>query len=540
MIKVLIVDDEHLVRIGLRMSIDWQENGFELLDEASNGKMALEIIEDKKPDIVITDIKMPGMDGIELIKKIREGNSLIKFIVLSGYNDFELVREAMKLGAVDYLLKLSLKPENLLEILKKVKEAIENENKKNEDSIHISRSININIDYIKDEFFKRIFSNGVQNADELYSEFGKCLKVRDSTLTVILAAIDFVSLQNILGKYKDKEQFKTSLRNVIKEYLGGFADNEVVNINPKEYALIINIKNDHKMIERICTGLNEMINLVFSIRMRFGISCECNGFNEIDRGYAEARLAAEQAFYIPSRTIAFCMNKEGELNRNLPLDELNERIGKIYKALGSLNEESIEYEVRSFFFMIAQYQPMPVQKVIEIMEEIVFNTAQILRSSNITWKDVSEKYRSIFYVLSDMDSIAFAEEYMTSALKAAMSSIASAGSKTDREEIKKVIRFLENNYKKNISLGTVAELVNLNEAYLSYVFSKEMGKTFTDYLTEVRIEKAKEYLKTSNLKVYEISEEVGYNDEHYFNKVFRKTTGKTPLEYRRENKNNTL
>lgn len=222
MLKIVIVEDETLVRIGLKSILNWEEEGYEIVGEGDSGVSGLELIRKTNPDIVITDIKMPGMDGIEMMQKALKINNNLKFIVLSNHNEFHLVREAMKLGAKDYLLKLEIKAEVLTKILSNIKREILTELNSEDKSTFMEDQIRENKTILRGEFFKDLFSNILANDEQIHEKarnLGIELHERQFACALIKANYGKIS-ENY--SYEDMKPLDISIQNILEEISNEF------------------------------------------------------------------------------------------------------------------------------------------------------------------------------------------------------------------------------------------------------------------------------------------------------------------------------
>ncbi len=380
--KVFLVEDEIIMREGIRNNIDWEKEGLEFVGEASDGELAYPLIQDSKPDILITDIRMPFMDGLELSRRVKEEMPDIKIIVLSGYDEFEYAREGIRIGITEYLLK-PIDGNKLLEAVKRVAQLIRSEQESQLES--------------KSGTEKELQENS--QAEQERAALQRPLVEPESELGVL----EVGKLDRRVAERFLKTGLKSEVSNFIDDYFASF-------------------------------GINNIQSLLF-------------------RQYVTTDM-----YFTAVSTLEGLGYENGELAKHCG------EIRDINKVLSSV-ESNKEY----------------LKKVL--------TTAVDLREA------VSrKKYHSLL------------------------------------EEAKSYIQ--QHFDDANISLNSVAASVNLSPNHFSSIFSQEMGKTFVEYLTSVRMEKAKELLRTSSMKSAEIAYAVGYKDAHYFSYLFKKNQDCTPKEYR--------
>lgn len=408
--NILVVDDDNIIRKGLKKLIERLSEGYEVIADFKNGRDALEYIRDNQAevDLVVTDIKMPKMTGIELIEKVNEECEKVPlFIVLSGYDEFSYVRDSMKLGACNYLLK-PIKTEELEKVLQEVENRIDE--KKNKESI-----IKISLDILKKDFFKKI----------LFSK-------RDMEINSDSILLDNIQLD---------ENYVYKLI-VVKKF-----DKNSVIVN---YVKMITEK--YKCIEHMVFNLKNSVYILFYFNKKL--------VDSID----------EITDFISDNTDMFL--SEGISPCILETTEEVWELRKQAEIIKNINDNI--------------YSNNKIQKYYLGNSE---KLTEILREANNT---------------SNNTAIRLAKEYIV------------------------------NNFNKNITLKDVADEVFLSQNYLSELFKKETGEGFYDFISKYRIRKAKEILITTNLKIYEVAQKVGYNDSITFGRAFKKITGVTPNSFRND------
>ena len=411
--RIIVVDDDKIIRMGLIKILNKLFEDHDVVGDFQNGALALDYLKENEGqvDLVITDIKMPVMTGIELVKSsINELKSPPLFLVLSGYDEFTYVRDTMKYGAFNYLLK-PIKKDELKRVIEEVEIKLQELKKKD-------KIINKSIELIKKDFFKHLlFSNSETN-----------LKIDKSLLENIQLDEDYYYKMIVVPINKDDKQLGTKL---LREYI-----KEITNFNDK--------------IEHLHFYFDDNVYIVF-----------CFNINEIDAINSITKEIDEATdIFIKSNMSVFilkCTEKVWELRE----------YSKIVKKV----KENMMYAKK-----IKKYYIEDLNELSEILED--------------------DK-----------------NEYSATSIKLA-------------------IKFITNNFNKNITLKDVADEVFLSQNYLSELFKKETGEGFYEFLSNYRIKRAKEMLITTNLKIYEVAESVGYNDSITFGRAFKKITGTTPNSFR--------
>lgn len=300
MYKVMIVDDEMLARIGMKSLIAWNNNGFELVGEYENGKLALEAARTIKPDIIITDIKMPQLSGIELIRNLKQEGFNIKYIILSSYDDFIYVKEAMKLGAEDYILKLEMEPDILLNLLKKTAEKIELECNKNSSY----RKIDLNI--LKDNFIKDLLIGNVVETGEIVEnlkQLNLCLPEKQ----LFVLYIKIINTSSYLHyNEQDLSIMNYSIINILDEIIMNYGTGYACEIRGWEYSIILSfrlaLENHEKepdiLKEKLIKNIEELLADLLNLKVRIGVSTIFNEYNKMNIGFKEALNSYSKHEYI--------------------------------------------------------------------------------------------------------------------------------------------------------------------------------------------------------------------------------------------------
>ncbi|MDD4493148.1 MAG: response regulator [Eubacteriales bacterium] len=523
MYEVLIVDDELLVREGIKNSIDWEKNNFNIPKEAYNGSEAWNIIEASPIDVVITDIKMPGMDGIELIRKIRQLSKSIEIIILSCYNDFHYVQEALKLGACDYLFKLDMLSEDILKALQKAVERIMNQQSASNRIKALQKTISENISVAKEAFIIDMINGKKVSREEFLSiavELG--IKLDYNNLTIAIIKVDDLDSMIQNGFSGNEYSAKYSIMDTLRRTLTEYDKVEAVYKSIDEFLLLMNVEqgNSEKKRYKYC---NEILSRVvadleeeFPLRVTAGTSKRLWSLENLRIALKECAYAADKRYFTGTGRVIyyedFVQLKEiGETEISFMLNEIR-------------NCGSGEYirSIKHIFGKIKLSYNCSMEDVIEISSNIV---SILLKNISNHDSVIEELYKSEPYIYSSIYKINRINDIEAYLCQIA-SKIEDLLTQRYRNEIILATRYIEKNLgKPDLSLGEVAASVNLSKNYFSKIFKKNLGINFIDYLTSERIARSEELIRTTNLKVYQIAGEVGYSDWRYLCKIYKKRTG---------------
>lgn len=525
MYKVLVCDDEKWIRKGIIAKIQYHKFNFLQIDEAIDGKEALEIIENERPHIVITDVKMPNMTGIDLLKKTKELYPEIKFIIISGYAEFEYVQEAINLGAKGYILK-PIVDDNLVSNLNKVIDELNQERKIN--SLISSKDELVKIN---EEFKLEIYINEVMRLaeDSSYnyeqSFIHKYIKVGSKFMMALIRVPIDAAVKPL-----DTMFVKDKLVNLLKEKA---EDNNAVMVNDAsdvhQIFVISSGSNELELkrsLEEYVTASVTKIKKMLNIQLIVALSGLTDKLCSLM--YKQARSAIELRI----------INNSKWLYRYSDLDK--NKIKKFYypeqklKVLSKCIEDGDfknSYIMLREIFSFNEYQVNNCEYIHFLISECisvmvkVCNKKEIEVTSVIPFKllmpDKISNYCSIDTILKDIGD--------------AISSIIESGTGCNyyaKDIIAKSKEYIDEHYGEELTVNALAKKFLINPNYLSNLFSKETGFTITKYITKVRMRKACELLKETSINIADVSGSVGYQDPQYFYRVFKKEMSITPAEYR--------
>ena len=539
-IKVFLVEDEMVIRRGIKNSIDWEKEGYIFCGEASDGELAYPMIIKEKPDILITDIRMPFMDGLELCKLVKKELPNIKILILSGYDEFDYAKEAIRLGVTEYLLK-PISSGKLLEALNGVSESIRRE-KEDKDLVRkYMEEMRENTEHEKQKFFEQMIAGNLSMADAL--ETGKKYEMNLSAGMYNLLLFRFTLGEEnrksgeLLGEAEYAIEKLTERLEYVFEFQRGV----------EGWAFLLMADNEEQMSERVkelSKDLEEIMKNYSTIAYFGGIGQSVarlmgleESFREAERALA-ARFTMELNRIISVEDIRMAQNVDtlddieitsfGEIEKTRTMlekflnngaeDEIDEFVDVYINELPEENLKSVL--MRQYIIMDAYIVMMSFCEKIEGIEGEMQAQSEELKNSMKTIQTLEEIKNYIRMLLKKIIGV---RDTISGRRYSDIIEIA-------KDQIRKTYMSDE------ISLNTIAAEVGMSPSYFSSIFSKEMGKTFVEYLTEIRMDRAKELLMCSSMKTSEIGYEVGYKDPHYFSYIFKKTQNCTPKEFRARGK----
>lgn len=539
-IKVFLVEDEMVIRRGIKNSIDWEKEGYIFCGEASDGELAYPMIIKEKPDILITDIRMPFMDGLELCKLVKKELPNIKILILSGYDEFDYAKEAIRLGVTEYLLK-PISSGKLLEALNGVSESIRRE-KEDKDLVRkYMEEMRENTEHEKQKFFEQMIAGNLSMADAL--ETGKKYEMNLSAGMYNLLLFRFtLGKENrksgeLLGEAEYAIEKLTERLEYVFEFQRGV----------EGWAFLLMADNEEQMSERVkelSKDLEEIMKNYSTIAYFAGIGQPVARLRELEESFREAERALAARFtmelnrIISVEDIRMAQNVDtlddieitsfGEIEKTRTMlekflnngaeDEIDEFVDVYINELPEENLKSVL--MRQYIIMDAYIVMMSFCEKIEGIEGEMQAQSEELKNSMKTIQTLEEIKNYIRMLLKKIIGV---RDTISGRRYSDIIEIA-------KDQIRKTYMSDE------ISLNTIAAEVGMSPSYFSSIFSKEMGKTFVEYLTEIRMDRAKELLMCSSMKTSEIGYEVGYKDPHYFSYIFKKTQNCTPKEFRARGK----
>ncbi len=530
--KILIVDDEELVRKAIVSKLDWAGIGFGEVEQAEDGEQALEIALKFKPDIVLTDIRMPFMDGLELAECLKTQLPQTKVIILTGHDEFEYAQDAIKAGVMDYILK-PVHAAALRELMEKARSILDNEHEEKEKLYKLKIQLHQSLPLLKDKFLISLVNNSFQEKElEKKLEY---LDIRFSweSFIVCVSEIDNLNVLAESSSAEDTELLMFSFLNIASELLGSsgmvfndFNNRQIVLYNFPPVA-------EHSDLNRLYTILEEIRNNLakyFNITVTTGIGREVGSLRDIHRSYQDALHVLDYKIIMGKNRI-YDIRDLGYRKSEMfyPIDGINELLSKI-KLEGI---EEVTQCTEGFFNELMEKKNISPDNIKIILSELINGAQKII----MEMKDESKVQAAIdFGIYEEIGKYETLEEmkavvvhYLSGISKA----IHAARNSRNLQIINKAKQYIDNSYKQDdLSLNQVAALVSVSPGYLSILFRKETNQTFIEYLTMVRMEKAKGLLKTSSLKSYEVAYNVGFSDPHYFSLSFKKYTGVTPSDYK--------
>lgn len=515
--KVFLVEDESITREGIRDKVDWQANGFEFCGEAPDGEIALPLLQATKPDVLITDIKMPFMDGLQLSKIVRERLPETKIIILSGHDEFEYAQEAIKIGVTEYLLK-PVTIQDLHQTLQKIVVQLEKERKEQEAIQKLQKQVKENQAALREKLLLNIVVGAISPTEAFEESHRLGL---DIIAKCYLVSIVKTQLSDRSDQF-DYEEYKC-IQQVVLELVKNNPDVFLLQKDWEELVLVFK-GNAPEFVE------DEQKHLVRSIEQavkgtRYQLSIGTGNYQkrltDIHQSFLEALISLRNASD---------ENGAPQIDRT-ELLKVDKSAIENYLRCG-LKEDFSEF-FDTYLQPLGKTAPRSYFIKNYILAEIILSTAKLVDELGGETDQIIPQLNAIETISANITNMEQLKEQVHNIMLKALVFRDSQAKSQYTDIIQQVKEYIAENYPNpDLSLKEVAACINLSASHFSVVFGQEMHQNFKEYLIELRLQKAKELLRTTNLRAAEIAYMVGYGDPHYFSSVFKKNMGLSPTEFR--------
>lgn len=538
MIKLFLAEDEIAMRDGIKKHINWAEAGIDFCGEAGDGELAWPMILEQKPDIVLTDIKMPFMDGLQLSKLIRKELPETRIVILSGYSEFEYAQAALRLGVTEYLLK-PVTPRKLKEVIVRIAASIEEEKKQREARVDLL----LEEEREKDEHNRRKMFRSLISGDMTSHDL---LEMADSIGMRLTAP--FYRLILIYVKYDSDYRRQEAVEQLLENNADSLEACYLFEHSVDSMAALITGKSMEDLdakLEELLEKATASIKSVGKLQYFISTGHPVQHLSEIREAYHDAYQTASCRFFaapdqiVSSDTPIRKLLREDNpnpINTDKALQNGNLRtIWESFLKTGTL-PETADF-VRNVFSSLGEENTQSVLFLSYLTMDCYFCMAAFLKELGADPDEISSRVGDINTVMGSLNTSDDARRYLTDYLEEVIRTRDSSVSGRNNQAFEKAVAFIDEHYTdRDMSLNLAAAEAGLSPNRFSAQFSREMGVTFMEYLIGKRIELACELLMTTDLRSFEIADRAGYNDPHYFSATFKKIKGMSPREYRRRGK----
>jgi two-component system response regulator YesN len=532
--KIMIVDDEEEIRLGIIKKIDWKANGFIVVGNAENGQEALEKAERLQPDVIMTDIKMPFMDGLELGKKLVELMPSTKIIVFSGYDDFEYAHKAIKINVVEYVLK-PINSVELIEVLKRLREQLDREYSEKRNLENLYKYYIKSLPVIREQFLVGAIEGKVteerwkEQSEDLGIDFSfKYINVAllhaDGTLESEEGSNDFIQKESTL--------VPISIKNIVDETMNKYC--KFVSFLYSDMIVVIGNFQKEEDIVYFINGINEVCKIyehIMSLKISAGIGYTYSKISQISSSYRTARNALDYRFILGTGKAICIDDVEPDNSIQLRFDEEEERA--MLNSIKIASEDEITMVIDNLFKKFEDLL-LPFNQYRVYIMEIMTSLLKLVQTYKLEMNDVFGRDFNCYNYLDSFESIHEVKKWLIQKAIKVNVYIKRERINSSMLLIEKAKEYIKGNYSDcDISVEKLCSKLHVSPTYFSTIFKKETGMNFVNYLTAVRLEEAVKLLNTTDYKTYMIAEKVGYPEANYFSYVFKKEFGVSPSKYRK-------
>lgn len=526
--SVLLVDDEEDVFQVIMKKLDWESMGFSIAGYARNGVEALEMAEELQVDVVMTDIKMPYMDGLTLCKKLKELYPKLKVIIFSGFDEFEYAKEAIKIEAEEYILK-PINANELREVFERIRNNLDREmdEKRNVDKLrdYYTKSLPI----LQENFYTSLIDGRI--SEDLIESYARKYQIELNGPYYVVAVLHISTSSLAENTDMDSVLLAVSVQRLMEEQLEGKWNSRIMTYL-RDVMIIAQlpyeetITNFTDTMDKLC----KMAKRVFNACVTAGIGYLCDSPAQLPASYQGAKSASShRVIYGNTRAINIA-----EINPHENADASWEEpfIKKILKKIKLGSEEELRDAIQELVTYMTN-NTMSLQKYWLLVMELVTEMFRFGANNQMNLEDIVGENSDIYAQITKLDSPQTLGQWLFEKCSELQKHVLHERQDTTKAFVEKAVEYVHEHYAdQNLSIETICSYLNVSAAYFSTIFKKETGKTFINYLTDYRMEKALELLMTQNEKTYIIAEKVGYSDPNYFSYAFKKQFGMSPSKYK--------
>ncbi|GIP53201.1 response regulator transcription factor [Paenibacillus vini] len=524
MLQVMLVDDEPLVHHHLGAMSDWKSHGFELSGEAYSGSMALQAMEQSQPDIAIIDVNMPGMNGVELQRTIREHYPAVKTIMLSSYDDYDYVRECLRNGAVDYLLKHRLDEQSLITILKKAEQELQEEAKQLGSRVAGGEADEgKGMESVRESVAQMLI--GVPGAAQTLEEDIRQSRLFANSVRFAAAAVQIVPFR-LLTESRSDMQINRLVRQaveLVQQSLGDPAERMAVYVENGRLGVVFAFKERSEQAAaseaaRLMSNVSHSLELFLNLKCIYAVGHICGSMSKLEASYR----GAERSIDASSSSL-----KEEDRGSSSPRLSLTiEEQKQLLLSIERLDKEEVHRLISAVFTSIRKL-PLHSQSVQMVVSELLS-----IGEKTVPMDDAAAVGLPSREELENIGSMAEIEQWLLTYFESLLDRLRERqASGPYSRHVSQAIMLILERYQSYITLELAAGAIGLNTSYLSRIFKEETRMTFSEYVNRVRIDASCKLLESGRFTVKQISSQVGFTTYNYFFKVFKESTGMTPHAY---------
>lgn len=545
MYKLILVDDEEEVRQGILEKIEWDKHGFEIAGEAENGLEALEIAEKVIPDIVITDIKMPFMDGLTLAERFHEKYPTTKIIILTGFDEFEYAKKAIQLNVVEYILK-PISSKELTNVLDKIKTKLDEEVAQKKDIEALKESYRKSLPLLREKFLISLINSELAREEIMGEARNYGLRIDGKGFAVALinpgnndkpvAAGNVYELneQENPGALSDRVLSRIAVLNICKEIMDRYNSGIVFLHNDNIALIFISQENDRDAVTgeilQILEEIRVYIQKYHGFTVTIGLGSFCNDIICLNQSYKNAVNALDYSVVLGNNRVIYIEDVEPQGDKRVLFDETKEHVLSSSIKVGS-PEEMTETIENLFNYIIIQKASFKDYQI--YLLEMLTTILKVAEDMDVNMETLFGANYNLFVEIYKFKDIQEVKVWVSGICTKIKRYISKNRQDTCKLMVKNATDYIKGNYSDSeITIYKVCKYLHISTTYFSTIFKRETRYTFVNYLTHVRMEAAKELLRSTNLKTFEVARAVGYSEPNYFSYCFKKNFGISPSEFR--------
>ena len=530
--RIILVDDEEEVRKSIIQKIQWEAIGFEVVGDAENGRDALEKLEALEPDVVLTDIRMPYMDGLALAEKVHQKYPSMKVVIFSGYDDFEYAQRAIKLEVTEYILK-PVNAEELTILLKKIRRSLDEEIEQRRDVSRLRESYRSSLPIIREHFLNDLVHGGLEEDTISKKLVEYDIPIAAAGLWVV--AVIHVEKEEIgagnTSLHREKELIPISVRQLVEEKLSGYCRFAACSVS-SELAVIAALDGEESkngfidLLGDICRESRRVLEVPITV----GIGCGSDSLTGINRSFKSAMNALGYAAIVGTGSTIYINDVEPVSRGKLQFDGTDE--SRLITAVKFGPEENIRGVIGE---LVGKMEEAPVhfRQYQAYLLGIVNTLTQLVQQYDLDLSEMFGTEMDYFEIFTNRPKREDLQSWFLDAALRMNRAMNEARDNTTRNVIREARQYIQDHYQDpELSVEKICSHLHLSPAYFSTIFKKETGQAYIAYLTELRLNKAVELLNTTDDKTYLIAARVGYQEQNYFSYVFKKRFGVSPTKYR--------